>query len=505
MNSASPLITDSLPNRFLKRFFSFPVAIASLLAVLAVLTVRSRFDDPDMWWHLRIGQIIWTTHTIPVTDIFSFTTNHHSWIPHEWLAQTTIFAAYHWAGYSGLMFWLCLVTTAVFIAGYALCSLYSGNIKVSFLGALIIFVFATVGVSIRPQLIGYLFLILELLLIHLGRSRNARWFWLLPPLFAIWVNCHGSFFLGIILAAVFLFSGFFEFRIGSLSAKRWGAGTRKIFVLAMLLSIAALFANPIGLKLILYPADTLLHQPVGLSIVQEWQPLHLNSARGTLLLAVLGGIFLLGLMQKSQLYLEELLLLAIGVWLAGSHDRMLFVFGILAAPILSRMLSGSWENYDPATDRKLPNAILFAAVLAVVYLAFPKSASLTRQAEQTSPARAVDFIKSHHLSGPMLNDYTYGGYLIWALPEQPVFVDGRGDVYEWTGVLQEFERWATLQSDTNLLLDKYKIQFCLLTPNAPVTHVLTLIGWKPIYSDPNAVIFVRPGSFNSLIPISQNP
>ena len=79
----------------LRRVFSFPVMIACLLAVLAVLTVRGRFDDPDMWLHLKTGQIIWTTHHIPTTDTFSWTTHHHATIPHEWLAQTLIYAAYH--------------------------------------------------------------------------------------------------------------------------------------------------------------------------------------------------------------------------------------------------------------------------------------------------------------------------------------------------------------------------------------------------------------------------
>ena len=188
--------------------------IAGLLAMLATLTVRGRFDDPDMWWHLRTGQVVWTIHTIPTTDIFSFTTNHHAWVPHEWLSQLFIYSAYQWGGYPGLMLWLCVFASAIFIAGYALCTLYSGNAKVSFLGALVIFVFATIGLAIRPQMIGYLLLIVELILIHLGRTRNPRWFWLLPPLFVLWINCHGSFFLGILVAAAFLLSSFFHFQMG---------------------------------------------------------------------------------------------------------------------------------------------------------------------------------------------------------------------------------------------------------------------------------------------------
>jgi hypothetical protein len=69
VTSSSPL-AERTDVRFLPRVFSFPVMLAGLLVVLAVFTVRSRFDDPDMWWHLKAGEIIWTTHTIPTTDLF---------------------------------------------------------------------------------------------------------------------------------------------------------------------------------------------------------------------------------------------------------------------------------------------------------------------------------------------------------------------------------------------------------------------------------------------------
>jgi hypothetical protein len=466
--------------------------IAGLLVVLAFLTVRARFNDPDMWWHLKMGEIVWTTHTIPTTDIFSFTTHHHAWIPHEWLSQVVIFLAYKWGGYSGLMLWLCLFAAAIFIAGYLLCTLYSGNAKVSFLGALVVFVFATVGLSIRPQLIGYLLLIFELILIHLGRTGNARWFWCLPLLFAIWINCHGSFFLGIILAGIFLFSSFFHFRMGLLVSERWHPRSRKIFLYALILSAAALFLNPVGVRQVVLPVDFLLHQHVNLDNVQEWQPLQLNGQRGIVFLVVLACIFLLVIMRKSELHLNELLLLAAGVWLAGSHDRMLFVFGILTAPIFSRMLSTSWDNYNPETDRIWPNALLIGISLLIAFLAFPGAGNLAAQAEEKSPVRAVNFIRAHHLSGPMLNDYTDGGYLIWAMPEHPVFVDGRAEVFEWAGVLQEFGSWATLQTNPNTLLEKYGIQFCLLEADAPMVHVLSLMpNWKSVYSDHHSVIFVR--------------
>jgi len=478
--------------RFLKTLLSFPAMLGGLLVVLAVSTVRSRFDDPDMWWHLKMGQVIWTTHAIPTTDIFSFTTNHHAYVAHEWLSQLLIYAAFRFGGYPGLMLWLCFFASTLLIAGYCLCSLYSRNAKVAFAGALTIWLFATSGFAIRPQMIGYLLLIVELLLIHLGRTRNPRWFLALPPLFAIWVNCHGSFFLGIIVAAAFLFSSLFHFQTGSLVSTRWDPHRRRMMAFATLLSIAALFLNPIGVKQLLYPLDAILHLPINLNQVSEWQPLRLVDGRGLAFTAALACIFLLVLIRRTELLWHELLLLALGTWLAASHQRMVFVFGILAAPILSRMLSTSWDSYNPEQDRPLPNAIFLAASLLIAFLAFPKHQNLTQQVDEHSPVKAVEFIKAHNLSGPMLNDYVYGGYLIWAAPEHPVFVDGRGDVFEQTGVLGEFAKWASLQSDPTQLLDKYKINFCLLTHQSPMAFVLPLLpDWKAIYSDNNSVIFMR--------------
>lgn len=479
----------------LQRLFSFPVMLSGLLSVLGVLTVRSRFDDPDMWWHLKTGQIIWTTHTIPTTDIFSYTTNHHAWVPHEWLSQALIYGAYRLGGYSGLMLWLCLSTTALLIAGYVLCTLYSGNAKVAFVGAMAIWFFATAGLAIRPQMIGYLLLIIELLLVQLGRTRNPRWFFWLPPLFAVWVNCHGSFFLGLGVASAFLLCSFFDFRIGSLVALPWDPHRRTMLGLALVLSAAALFLNPIGVRQVLYPLNTLLHQPIGLSQSEEWMPLTMTGARSLGLLVVLGGIFLLVIVQRSELFWDELVVLAMGAWLAVSHQRMLFVFGILAAPVVSRLLAPSWDGYDAAHDRPLPNAILISMSLLVIVWGFPNRQNLARQGDQESPAQAVEFIQTHHLSGNMLNDYVYGGYLIWAAPAHPVFVDGRSDVFESTGVLAEYGKWAMLQGNPNTLLNKYNISFCLLASTSPMAHVLPLLpNWKNVYSGNMSTIFIRTSS-----------
>ncbi len=466
--------------------------LAGVLLILAVLTVRSRFDDPDLWWNLKTGEVIWTTHAIPVTDLFSYTTNHHAWIPHEWLAQIVIYGAYKLGGFTGLELLLCALTAILLWAGYLLCTLYSGNSKVGFVGALILWMFATVGLSIRAQLIGYILFVLELLLIHLGRTRSTRWFWGLPVLFAVWINCHASFILGLLVGVVLLAASFVKFEAGAMLPAQWEPRCRRALAFSLLLSCAALFVNPVGIEQILYPVDTLLHMPLLVGNVAEYAPLNMTEARGIALLGILLVSFLLLAMRRSTLYWEELILLAIGTWMAVSHMRMLFVFGILSAPVLSRQLATQWDAYDEAGDRPGLNAAFLLLALVVAYFGFPDRANLEQQVEDGSPVKALEFVRAHHLAGPMLNDHVYGGYLLWAAPEYSVFIDGRTDVFEWTGVLREFGEWATLQTDPNLLLDKYKVNFCILTRESPMIRVLPLLpNWKLVYEDSNSAVMER--------------
>jgi len=475
-----------------RHIFSFPVILGALLVVLTMLTIRGRFSDPDMWWHLKTGEIIWNTHRIPAADSFSFTTNNHSYIPHEWLSQLILYGAYHFGGYTGLMLWFCLIASILVVTGYILCGLYSGNLKVAFLGGLVTWLFATVGLSIRPQLIGYLFLLSELLVILLGRSRDRRWLYVLPPMFAVWVNFHGSFFLGLIVLGITLACSFLDLEWGLLASRPWKRDRRNTLAIAFALSIVALFANPIGLRQVTYPVNTLLTQTAQMNGVSEWMPPHFDNIRGVALLAVAGLILLVPLLRRVQLTVQELLFLVLGFGLAVQHERMMFVFGILAAPILCRLLADCWDQYEPDRDRPVLNAVLIAILLGVVLKVFPDRRELIQQVEKNNPARAVDYINRSGLSGNMFNDYVYGGYLIWAAPQHKVFVDGRGDVFEWTGVLQEYGGWVTLQVDPTVLLKKYDISFCLLPAGAPMSHVLPFLpGWTKVYSDEMAVVWTK--------------
>lgn len=484
----------------LQHIFSFRTVHVVLLIMMAVITFRGRFNATDTWWDLKTGEIVWNTHRVPTVDLFSYTTNRHFCVPHEWLAQLSIYAAYHFGGYLGMAIWFCIFVSLLSFAAYVLCRMYSGSDSVAFLGALGIWFFATIGFSIRAQLIGYLLLLCELLILQLARTRDARWFFALPPLFALWVNIHGSFLLGLVVLGVVLACGFLEFQAGLLVSHRWPLRERKLLIAVFALSVGALFINPVGLPQLTYPIDTMFNQPLQKTFISEWPPAPFTDPRAWGLLAAAGVILLIPLVKQVEFTVQELLLVAMGFAMAAQHQRMLFVFGILAMPVLSRLVAVAWNQRE--TNRRRERVLLNAVVIAVAIFAtvrlFPTTHNLTEQVNQGNPAKALAFLRHADITGRMLNDYNYGGYLIWAAPERKVFADGRGDVYEWTGILADYIKLVTLQVDPRSILDKYRIDYCLLNRGAAISRLMELIpGWKSAYSDNMSVVLVRTSPLKS--------
>ena len=164
----------------------------------------------------------------------------------------------------------------------------------------------------------------------------------------------------------------------------------------------------------------------------------------------------------------------------------------VAAPVLCRLLADAWDRSEPSREHVLPNAFLIALAAVAVTLGFPSSRNLAEQVNKANPVKAVEFIERAGLSGRMLNEYLYGGYLIWAAPERKVFIDGRADVYDPAGVLADYTRFTSLNGDPRSILDKYRIDFVLLAQNEPITRVLPLIpGWRKIYADEQSAVFAR--------------
>ena len=205
----------------LGKCISFPAMLGSLLFGAVFWSLRLFFVDPDLWWHVKVGEGILATRHWPTTDPYSFTVAGQPWIAYEWLGEVVLAAANRVAGVRGLDALLILLGFAVLAALYALATLRSGNAKAGFAAVAVLIILATPSFSLRPQMLGYLFLVLTLIALERFRQGNGRALWFLPVLFLLWVNTHGSFVIGMGAIAAYYLGGLWEFRVGNIESQRW--------------------------------------------------------------------------------------------------------------------------------------------------------------------------------------------------------------------------------------------------------------------------------------------
>ena len=352
------------------------------------------------------------------------------------MSELGAYAVYRMGGYSGLMWLFALLASLLFALVFVLCRRRCESSLAAFLGAVCAWFFSTGGLTLRPHLLGYTLLATELILLDRA-LRDRRWLWLLPPLFALWVNCHGSYFFGMAVLGAYWLSSLAEGKWAMVVASAEQHNERKMLGLALLLSGLALCLNPVGIQLLLYPLNVGFQQTTNLNAVQEWLPPDLREGRTLAMIAAALCIPLIASIRRLELPLRDILVTLAGFALALQHVRMMFVFGVVASPLISMVLA-PLVGKDRKRDQPVANALFLCAFVVAIVWAFPAASDLERQVAKQNPSGAVDFIRRSKLSGPMLNEYVFGDYLIWALPEEKVFIDGSADVFDWTGVLQAY-------------------------------------------------------------------
>jgi hypothetical protein len=486
--SSTSVSVDSL----LRQVFSFPIMLATLLVGRVFYEARAFFVDPDLWWHIRVGQNILATHHWPTTDPFSFTVAGDPWIAYEWLGDVLLGTVAGLGGLLGLEILLFALASAVMLALYAYATLRSGNSKAGFVSSGVLCSLAFASFSLRPQMLGYLFLVLTLIALERFRKGKQRSAWFLPVLFLIWINTHGSWVIGLAVLFAFLVSGLVEFRWGSIQARRWNSTERIRLEAILLLALAAIPLTPYGTRLAAYPFTVASSLPLNVANILEWQPMPFNILGGKLFLAAVLAFFLAQMMAPLTLGLSEVVLLFGGIIMACLHVRFLLLFVPFGAPIFAVVLARWLPPYDRKKDHPILNAVLMAVTIVAIGRYFPTHAGLEKIVAQTFPVRAVEYLRQHPVKGPMFNNYAYGGYLVGNLPGQKVFIDGRGDLYEDAGVFGEYLELAQLKPAAFEVLRAHNIQSCLLDSKEPLAIALAVYpDWEKRYTDGVSALFVR--------------
>jgi hypothetical protein len=474
----------------LKWLISFPAMLGMFLIGRVFYEGRGFVVDPDIWWHIKVGQDILRTHHFPTVDLYSFTAAGTPWIAYEWLGEILLALMYGAGGVIALCIFLIALGSIILISLYWLATARAGNSKAAFISTLFLASLAFASFTLRPQMFGYLFLILTLLVLEKFRQGVSWPLWTLPLIFLAWVNTHGSFIIGIGVVGLYLVAGLFSFQLGSVQAIAWTRKQRLRLETALLFCLAVLPITPYGTQLAVYPFDMAFSQPINVANVNEWRPMPFELIGGKIFLGLVVIFFLLQMFYRFSWRLEELLLVAGGTAMACVHVRFILLFVPFCAPVFATMLARWVPAYMRNKDKYIANAVLMAAVVAAMIHYFPSRVAIDKKVAETYPVAALAYLDAHPIPGRMLDYYGFGGYLVFV--GRPVFIDGRGDLYERSGVFGDYVHLNKFEAGSLAILRNYGIEVCLLGTKQSLAAVLSVTPeWRRVYSDDTSVIFVR--------------
>lgn len=471
------------------KVLSFPVLLAMTLGASIFVFDSNSIADPDIWWHLRNAQVFVQTHSVVHHDFYSFTAAGSRWMNEAWLSELPYYFAWQWFGIRGIYLIMLVEVELILLGVFGVAYLSSKNVKSAFLASWLAVWLATVSFGPRTLLAGWVCLVAELYILALFKAGNDKT-WLLPPLFALWANLHGSWLIGMVLLGMFCASGLVQGSWGRIQAVRWTPSQMRKLALVGGLSVAGLFLNPYTYHLVFYPFDFAFKQKLNVNHVDEWMSLDFHTLRGKILFGMLAATIILALVRKRRWRLDELGFLLLGFYAALTYSRFLFLAAIVLTPILARELD-FFPPYDPAIDKKCLNAVFMVAIVVGCTWRFPSSQFLMRDTVRYYPYRALNYLQHFQPQGLVFNDCLWGGYLIWNVRNIPVFIDSRIDIYEYNGVFADYLDALGIKN-TLEILNKYHIRYVLFPRESAVAYLLmNNIGWKMRYQDQTTVLLER--------------
>ena len=474
-----------------------------MIVILAVFI--GAVQDPDFWWHIRIGRWMVENGRLPSTDIFTYTVPSHAWTDHEYLTEVLMWLVYSNTGALGISLFFGLITFAGF------CLMYRQVRRQPFvIVGLGLALGAIAGAPIwgpRAQMITFALTCLELYWLHGYLSGRSRALQFLPLVMVLWANLHGGWVIAFAWLGVAI--------VAELALWAWEpsnlAHRAHVRFLAIVTgaSAVAVLATPHGFSLYLYPFQTVASAAQERLIVEWFSPdFHqpfLHPFEAMVLLLIVGFA-----LRRPTLYQVLLALVALALALQSVRNIALFVAA--ATPVVINTYSEYWKEISAARGWKLtvparrPFAVITALALLVITLAtVVHIAGETNPSHQQSltasnyPVAAADWLATNPSVGTkMYNQYGWGGYLAYRFYQQPnrrVFIFGEAALMGDT-LLNDYEDIQTLRPNWRTLLDKYGVDYIVYNQGEALANVLaTQPDWKLVHDDPVAVIYVRNQAF----------
>lgn len=463
------------------------------------------FKEPDAFYHLKAGQVILEGMSIPKVDPFSFVADGAEWIPHEWLSEVILFGAYKLAGFWGVISLVGLLGTLTGFILLIICLRRKVNFYLSIVGILALSALTFELWIGRPQIFSYLFVALFIYLLENYRETGKKLNLLFLVILTVaWANMHAGFVLGIAIVFAYLL-GMVINHYFKLNSAVDGMRAKNLAFLFLSLPFLSLL-NPSGYKIFTY--SSVILPAVEKLRISEWYPiadfLYLNETRIYLLqMIIFGALGLFWFLYKKEKRDFVTIFLILGIcYMPFISIRHIGFWPVVLIPFILAAIQGF--IFDK-TEKRLgeKDLLVIGGVILLLFLA-PKLLALPKKYynPQSVPYGAANFIKSEGLKGPIFNVYNDGGFMIWNLYPEKIFIDGRSEVYS----LDKIDDYLAITGGAphwkDLVDNKYKLEYFMIyyrmNPEGltPMISNLEREGWKLVYWDDLSVIYVRDDAQN---------
>jgi len=474
-------------------------AVITFLSVIGINALHLKYAvrDPDLFWHLKVGDWIIEHSALPHTGILSRTAANLPWVAYSWGYEVLLSFWYSASGLVGVGIFGVLLTVLVAFALYWMLCRLSGQIWLSvILAAVTCSAFLFNGMP-RPMFISEILYAVTLTLV-LEAQRRARiqtLYWL-PLVFFLWVNLHIQFIYGLLVLGLFVGLNVFQ-RI--LTALRFRSDQllqptlplNSLLVLLALCCVATLTGPNIYkpyLVILSYSKAKFTY-----SVISELQPLSfLGYSHFAELFVGAAGFYFVGWRKKLDLFKLAMLTFAVIVAFRTMRDAWFLCFSA-AACIADH--SEEVPTVESATKSWRDYAFVGAAVLIVLLIAAPATdfnmRTIDRSISADYPVNAINFLRRNPSPGPLYNNLTWGGFLMWYLPELPVAIDGRNDLYGDNLDKLFYDSESGFPSyTTDPYLDESGV--VILDSKLPLAKLLTIDPrFYLVYRDDIATVFAR--------------
>ena len=471
---------------------ALPLWVGVVTYAVLIITGDRLLIDPDTQWQITVGQWILDHHTVPTTDVYSFTMRGQEWISTQWLAQVIYAKSFAWFGWTGPV----VLAASASALTFALLARYLTKT----LSETTALVFVAVALALtaphllaRPHVFALPIMVAWIGELIAAADRREAPSLFLVPLIALWANLHGGFVFGLFMMAPIALDAV----IGADADKRLALAVR--WAMFGALAVLATCCTPYGWESLL-ASRKILALGGALPLITEWRAADFTNLR-PFEICLLGG-FGLALYRGITLPPLRIVILLGLIHMALSQGRAAEILALLSPLVLATPLARQIGGAETAKSTQPRGALAagLAIVLAAGTLVF---ASMHRYAPNTtnSPVAAVSELKKLNLAR-VFNDYDFGGYLI-ASGVSP-FIDGRTELYG-EKFFVDHNNASGLMEPENLfrLLEEYKIEATLMRTQSAATTLLDhLDGWQKVYSDEIATIHLRKaGALHSVNPV----